>query len=88
MLSCHAIIKSVLEIFVHPAQHLFAGNKQCILAYNKQNFLLTVYVIFTITKVFRSSTGFSDGAILKPGQIEIPQDYFAVVVLCIVHQVL
>lgn len=40
------------------------------------------------TQILRRSTGFSDGAVLKPGKIEITKDYFLVVIFCIVHQIL
>lgn len=39
------------------------------------------------TQILRCSTGFGDGAILKPGEIEITKNYFFVVVLCVVHQI-
>lgn len=39
------------------------------------------------TQVFWCSTRFCDGPILKPGQVEISQHYFLVVVFCVVHQV-
>lgn len=39
------------------------------------------------TQVFWCSTRLCDRPVLKPGQVEISQNYFVVVVFCIVHQV-
>lgn len=40
-----------------------------------------------LTQVFWCATGFCDGPILKSWQIEISQNYFVVVVFCVVHEV-
>lgn len=45
-------------------------------------------LVYVGTQILRCSTGFSDGAILKPREIEITKDYFVVVILCVVHQIL
>lgn len=39
------------------------------------------------TQVFWCSTRLCDGSVLKPGQVEISQNYFVVVVFCVVHQI-
>lgn len=39
------------------------------------------------TEVLWCSTRLCDGSVLKPGQVEISQNYFVVVVFCVVHQV-
>lgn len=39
------------------------------------------------TQVFRCSTRLCDGSVLKPGQVEISQNYFVVVIFGVVHQI-
>lgn len=45
-------------------------------------------LVYFGTQILRCSTGFGDGAIFKPREIEITKDYFVVVILCVVHQIL
>lgn len=40
-----------------------------------------------LTQVFRCSTWLRDWSVLKSGQVEISQNYFVMVVFCVVHQV-
>lgn len=40
-----------------------------------------------LTQIFRCSTWLRDWSVLKSGQVEISQNYFVMVVFCVVHQV-
>ena len=41
----------------------------------------------SLTQIFWCPTRLCDRSILKLGQVEIPQNYFVVVVFCVIHQV-
>lgn len=45
-------------------------------------------VVYVGTQILWCSTWFCDGAIFKPGEIEITKDHFVMIILCVVHQIL